>query len=892
VLELKNLTKIYKIKKTKLYALNNVNLTFGNKGLIFIVGKSGSGKSTLLNLLGGLDTPSNGKIFCDGIDIYSNNKELNTYRRNCIGFIFQDYCIIESMTVYDNIELGLSVNGIVNHDLIMETIDKVGLLGKENTSVNILSGGQKQRVAIARALLQNPKILLADEPTGNLDSRTSSQIFDILKEESKKRLVIVVSHNLNEAFRYGDRVIELSEGEVTSDLDRKSSETASKRIAFLPVETEITNEELQNVNDKLNQHNIMIGKNEMLFNKHEKDEQTGSFNYSKKSKPLRKKLKLFWFFIKKRLASISAQIVMISTLVFLIGLSQSYYALDADALFAQAVLEDDSNKVLRKGYYDDIQKTVKSDFLGKVEDEDIENFYKNGYTGEVYRLYKYSNPIAYVWDKLSHAKEDKGINFDQGLYLYSDGLGVLQCDEEYLANIYGSEGSLDVLAGDLYATKYGVTITDYFADSIISRTTTDYFNNSMGYLFTFNQEENYRRIVERKDPWFGRYKVNAIINTNYKVKYKYLFDKYTEIIKFPNKAQEILEEVKKSDLIYEFAEEIRDYLAISYSFNDNFVADNINAGSKGCQIIYVENGVVSINNNQEEKLFNQTIAVSTHDNYYNPIEEPVNEGEVYMSSYMYNRLFNTNLTYANQEGFEEREVHLNLYRATRSLKDEPHYTKKFVVKGLIKFESENVMIVSEKDYKDVRSSEIYTYGLYFEENHNAEKAFLVANSMNYTFSSTYLNAVKGIIDFSVMFKSIFMALMIGLTFTTVILLSSFASKLVKSYKRELGIIKAIGGKNRDFRTPFIIIVLIIGVLTAIISSIAILNITEVVNQIIVDTITNSYNIEQLRTLKLLQVSPQIIFYDLLILFVLILISILSPIMTIRKIKIVDILRRE
>ncbi len=223
MIELKNVKKIYKSKKSiDTVALNDINLKINNKGLLFIVGKSGSGKSTLLNLIGGLDCIDSGELLINGNDISKFTKNnFDSYRNTYIGFIFQEFNILEQYNVYENIELSLKLqNKSTSMDIIDSLLEKLGLKGLGNRKINELSGGQKQRVAIARALIKNPKVILADEPTGNLDKNSSEQIFSILKEISKEKLVIVVSHDDESAKKYADRIVEIEDGNIVSDSEQ------------------------------------------------------------------------------------------------------------------------------------------------------------------------------------------------------------------------------------------------------------------------------------------------------------------------------------------------------------------------------------------------------------------------------------------------------------------------------------------------------------------------------------------------------------------------------------------------------------------------------------------------------------------------------------------------
>ncbi len=227
MLETKNLVKIYKPKKgVPVRALNGISIRFPDKGMVFLLGKSGSGKSTLLNVLGGLDKYNEGEILIKGKSSKKfKQKDFDSYRNTYVGFIFQEYNILEEFTVGANIALALELQGKkATDEEINRILKEVDLDGYGNRRPNELSGGQKQRVAIARALVKNPKIIMADEPSGALDSETGKQVFETLKNLSKEKLVIVVSHDRDFAMNYADRIIELADGQVISDISNTGAE--------------------------------------------------------------------------------------------------------------------------------------------------------------------------------------------------------------------------------------------------------------------------------------------------------------------------------------------------------------------------------------------------------------------------------------------------------------------------------------------------------------------------------------------------------------------------------------------------------------------------------------------------------------------------------------------
>ena len=224
MIRIKDLTKKYKSKNKRVCtALDKVSLTLPDSGMIFIIGKSGSGKSTLLNMIGGLDGFDGGEIIAGGNNLSKfKDRDFYKYRASYVGFIFQDYHLIEELTVSENIRLEAEIANEDNIDLD-SALKSVDLEGYGQRYPDELSGGQKQRVAIARALIKSPKVILCDEPTGNLDKNTSTQIMDLLKDISRERLVLIVSHNMPDAEKYADRIIELSDGHIISDLTKEDT---------------------------------------------------------------------------------------------------------------------------------------------------------------------------------------------------------------------------------------------------------------------------------------------------------------------------------------------------------------------------------------------------------------------------------------------------------------------------------------------------------------------------------------------------------------------------------------------------------------------------------------------------------------------------------------------
>lgn len=217
ILETKDLRKVYGSGETEVRALDGVDLQVENGEFVSIVGTSGSGKSTLLHMLGGLDRPTSGSVHVDGRDIFSlSDEELTIFRRRKIGFVFQNYNLVPVLNVYENIVLPTQLDGKVpDKEYIDRIITTLGLESKLNSLPNNLSGGQQQRVAIARALAAKPAILLADEPTGNLDSRTSLDVIQLLRRTSEtfRQTIVMITHNEQIAQTAG-RIIRIEDGRI------------------------------------------------------------------------------------------------------------------------------------------------------------------------------------------------------------------------------------------------------------------------------------------------------------------------------------------------------------------------------------------------------------------------------------------------------------------------------------------------------------------------------------------------------------------------------------------------------------------------------------------------------------------------------------------------------
>ena len=263
MLELKNISKIYELGKAKdkdyqkIEALDSVSIKFRKNEFVSILGPSGCGKTTMLNIIGGLDKYTSGDLLINNVSTKQyQDKDWDNYRNNRIGFVFQSYNLIPHQTVLENVELALTLSGVKKaerRERAIKVLQKVGLGDKIKSKPNQLSGGQMQRVAIARALVNNPEVILADEPTGALDTKTSLQIMELLEEVAKEKLVIMVTHNADLANQYSTRIINMLDGKLTGDSNPISEEEEKELIALANEEKlkeEQLNQELANLSKK------------------------------------------------------------------------------------------------------------------------------------------------------------------------------------------------------------------------------------------------------------------------------------------------------------------------------------------------------------------------------------------------------------------------------------------------------------------------------------------------------------------------------------------------------------------------------------------------------------------------------------------------------------------
>ena len=499
MIKVEKLTKIFKSKnKEKTKALDNISFELPNSGFVFIIGQSGSGKTTLLNMIAAIDNFNSGKIVVDGLDITSlKRSQADYYRNEKIGFVFQDYQLFEELTVFENVKLALDFKNEFDKQKVLDAIKSVGLAGFENRYPKELSGGEKQRVAIARAIVKNPSIVLADEPTGNLDVDTTREILNILKEISKTKLVLIVSHNVLDAHEFASYILELHAGKLINSYKRNDNKNESIEIndgvLRLPLHRKFELNDKETLIKKINNEVKTIIQDDNDFVNCEMNfniDETKTI-VSKKHITFKNAYKNGIAFVKRSINTIVAFSAVIGAMLGITYTSQIVDNFDIEETNFQDVLDcDDEYLNLRTRR---IYNTTSGSIYDKIADKTINNLLKSGYNDEIYTTYAIYKTHDYLEDIVSWAPT-----------------GVKYVDKNYVEKFVKN---LDFVFLNKEYKKEGAFITDFTIDVYNLWNQKDQFN-----YFDTLSICNYLKL-----PY-----LNGVIKTNYETKHPFIYSKLKE----------------------------------------------------------------------------------------------------------------------------------------------------------------------------------------------------------------------------------------------------------------------------------------------------------------------------------------------------------------------------
>lgn len=862
MIKIENLKKIYRSNaKDKCTALDKINLTLPDKGMVFILGKSGSGKSTLLNLIGGLDSFDEGDIITWGHSLASfSERDYEAYRSDAVSFIFQDYHLIEELTVLDNILLFTSENH--DEDLLMNTLEVVGMKDYVDRYPRELSGGQRQRVAIARGIIKNPDVILCDEPTGNLDRKTSLQILQLLKKLSTEKLVLIVSHNLSEAELFADRIIELSYGKIVDDITKENGYTDDfsliDGVVNLPYHRKMTDDELNSVNNAIGDRKISrINQNTSGFSPTKIKYKSTKKSFVANGLIKKSIVSLFkrFFFANKR--SSIATIVFSALLFSVFAIVQSFTMFDAANTLKDFVNNTNSTMVIERDH-DGFPYAIHDD-ISALSGERIYKFYPQ----TIYQDTEYGN--SFVGNLISDEK-----NFSD-LYIH-ESYGLLLCDREYLTELYGNGGDLTLLAGNLEdaTTKSGVLITDYFADSII-------YHEVKGGSYRHTDYESIIGIYSASGFMPGA-NICGIIDTDYMEKYGDAIERFGELDPEDIDFKDLI----STDEIYAtFIDDVKTNLGIAYSLNPNYI-DSFSIDevapvrTKG---IYLSAEGKSTNNIPSNYISKQRmLPLSTSD---------FAENEIAIPYAVYNSLFGTK--YTKDDTYKLGILEPKTVKLTRYVDDNPKlpvvYEKEFTVTCL----SDSYMCMSEENLYFIKKSDWIPTRLYIKDPADVSAITDFVTENHYHLMSREQQNIQQINVVISSFKQLFTMLEWVLVAMIIGYLVMYGIKSIKQNSYQIGVIKALGGKNSDVGKVFIAKTFIIGFASSIISFLLAIALINVSDATLISSLEATTGV-RFNDVSIIRLFPSILVLDSLAMIFISFISSLAPVIVLKRIKPIEIIK--
>ncbi len=859
MIEIKNLTKVYKTSLNKsTTAIDDISLVLPHTGMVFIVGKSGSGKSTLLNMIGTLDNITSGDILIDGTSIKKSSQvKLQEYRSSYLGFIFQDFLLLNEFTVRENISLALKISGSEDSTLIDKVLEQVDLSKEAEKFPTELSGGQRQRVAIARALVKNPKLLLCDEPTGNLDYKTSDSILKFLKEQSKTKLVIIVSHNLEDAEHYADRIIELFDGKVVSDKS-KNPEYVNKYIeldthVLLPHHKDMTHKEVESLNNITKTKKLPIYQNRGGFEPTTNiDVSPNEFTLSSSHLTKKDRRKISQIFFRKNKHGTPYTLLMLTLFLSLLYIFQVFITFEGNKSIKK--LDDEFIRVTKMSDQT-IQGTLTTSYIYAITDEELDAYYINGYEGNIYPVYNYGFSMGYA---LSGNGKITRISSIMNYAYVRETTGTICCDEDFLLNLYGKDGKINVLAGNIKDANKKIIITDYVAHSLMV-----YSKNT---LVTY--EDVYNKYSNR---------ICAIIDTGYQ-------ERYQDILESADKAKE--QGIESTDFVNmnatnqefeSFLEEVQNYLSLNYAFcsGDEFLN---NVFVRSASSFSISNFYTVTPDN--EKLFcdgSYNITCDTKNTY------KLNNNEIIMGYTMYKELFGKEYNSLTASTFEPHSFKIMKYGS--GFDDSVLlYEQEFVIKSL-----STSTFMNETTFSSFEKSRFYPYSLYFTNREFEDVIYDVTEENDFlihTLDTSIVPVINTIIE---IFRGFCILIIILLIVVCVVYLISFGIGTIKKNLYEIGVLKALGTKSIDISVIFITQIVIVGLGVILVSILGIKVFSDFSNKLLIKSFEDFLTIK-IFNLKIIPVKPGTMSFDLSLMFAVTLVSSIIPLIYLKALKPLNILK--
>lgn len=788
MIDVKGLERVFISGKHITKALKGIDLKLPNTGLVFIIGKSGSGKSTLLNLIAGLDKPTAGQILFNGKDVCKfNEKQLDEYHYSNIGFIFQNYCLIDEMSVEANIAMGLKEKPKHIKLQIQQALDDVALSGIAKKRVKHLSGGQKQRIAIARALIKDPPVLLCDEPTGNLDRQSSEDVLKILKRRSRTSLVLVVSHNLPEAYRFADRIITLAKGFIVEDLSFRPESHVDTETLYLSNPDEMTPEQIEGVNKALAEGRIKrIQPRKELFQpstpcpdeRGEEKKLKGHF-----FTPIPTMMKTINH-SKWRMALFP---ILTGILLSLFSCLFSLYRFDAGEYASTAYRQSEKTDfIMQRGALTKNGKTTINRLL-PIQDEEWQVL-SDDYEGKYYPIYKF--PIALPFADSDRLAIDGTINAAYMSSMWANqSQGLMIVDDDFLMS-HLKVDQIEYVALAEKTRPTGIYVTDYFADAIlVQKSNYKSYNDFVG---------KYAQIGRLRN---GTVYVNGVIKTDYKNKISGLLDEFGK----GTENSAILQSQYESELEY-----LSYALNFVYTQNKDFMQDlkldintmpllflpsgsfsssatGWNKTATSYQTSYsslLKKGEILLTENAAAQIFK----VGNHNELANLIHKGNDEGGFSFSLGTVSQKNSTEIDYAP---FLQR-CKIRLY----SDYDDETLARYSITSAAISIR------MSKEDYLEFRYRELFPYAIAFDSPDQFDYVSSLLSPHHYAAKSVLYDAMSQVASGISIFSQAFRILSLISILGSAVLLVLFSISLIQSQKYNIGVWKALGYRGRDLSCYF------------------------------------------------------------------------------------------
>lgn len=860
-----NLVKIYDSAHPETRALDGVSFILPSHGMVFVVGKSGSGKSTLMNILGGLDTPTSGEVYVDGVPMSDMTpEEADSFRESKIGFVFQDFLLFDKMSAEDNVRISLDIAGKTDDGAAREALARVDMDGFGERRPKQLSAGQKQRVAVARALVKNPKIILADEPTGNIDSENTVTVLELLKKQSSDALVIVISHSESDALRYADRIIRLAGGKIVSDTVRDEfySDTLDLDAdeALLPARP-LTDAEVGRLNEAVaasdGRLRISQKKGGFVPVREQTDDRGAGEWKTSRMKP-KAFLKYSAGIMKKSGVAKALVCIVTGLLLALLAVAQNFALFDKTELIATSVADaGDRGVVVRQGYYEETGnfRTFKDNVyisISEATQAELENIYGKEY----YRMYSVQTTLK---DEVStHAIETGMIASSYSMFRYGYAVetnGVLVCDIDYLKRLFGDEnGEVRLVAGEIPSEGGEILVTDYILDACVFHGVGDAET-----LFSTNYSNQ-------------RVDIAGVIYTGYKEKYAELLSMLAEG-EIPDTAHKML-----SDFVYD----VNNYLSLCYTVNPNwkedYLEDYIAWGGTG--FAYFNEIEVSPAVGTEGKGYDC-------ENRYLYYTDGIAADEAWMNFDVYNAMFGTSYTL---ETFEYADVAAENRVVTVKLTDRAGETLETRTFRITKLNRNSVLTVSRDYLYDDKAGSVQVYALYLTDTEAALDCLSEAEEMLFYPVGDEVSALMDIAAVADMLAELLTYIAVAVAALIVLMLLFNAFITVRGSVFEIGMFRALGATTAKVGGMFVLQTAVMCLVICVVGAVGCAVGAHIADGIVAEYVEDTYPVVTMDNISVAAYDGALMAADCAGAIAVVAASGLVPVLAVRRIKPVRIIR--